>query len=115
MRYRWQTCPNPACLILHVDVRLPHWDTLGDLGCDQEDLDFAHELSYLPGMDSVMLGRAAGGYYRAMFVRGDLFDWKEIKPEILRVFKERYCPRGQIVEVPGEAMTTPTDPAGCRQ
>lgn len=99
MRYKWEQCLNPEVNILHVDVLLPLTYGCGGIapssdGLDDEDCEFAGTLRAIHGVKGVTLHK-----YECQVSKGVVFAWEEIRPEVERLFKERFCPQGKMMKV----------------
>src|SRR5687767_1317891 len=102
MKYAWQKCPNADVMILHTSIRLPkvrYCPVVGeiesgshpDAGVDVEDREFVASLRDIDGVVSVNMGD-----YECQVEKGELFEWDELKPAIVEVFRRRFKPTGTL-------------------
>lgn len=94
IKYRWQRCPHPSRNVIHVDRQLPSttdhdWAPEETEGNDRE---FIRLLRAVRGVEDVMITDR----YSASIGKGELFDWPEIRPAVLEVFRRRF---GEMEEV----------------
>lgn len=90
LRARWEQCPNPHCRILHLDVKMPRFHGLDDIGRER----YLDELSQpdRQAMESILkihgLIGVSTSNYEMQFLKGDVFEWPEICPKIESIVAE---------------------------
>lgn len=85
MVYKWEMSPTYADIaVINIDMLMPMQQQ------DEEDIAFIKNLKDIVGIEQVEINSK----YSMAFVKGAVFNWDDIKPNILKIFQSYYCKGG---------------------
>lgn len=84
MRYAFETFPNPHCMGLHIEIKVPSISWISSKEEDPAAQKLKEALLAIRGVQEVF---ATG--YRITITRGGVFTWEELQPKILAVIQKQ--------------------------